>query len=586
MNLIERHISINNNILLSGINIELIKAYNESLLNYNINPDDFKEVILNKIRNYINIQYENIVDIIEINQRICKDNVDLNYYLEKIIIISKEKFNDIINKLNIDHLIGIIDYKKLLNNKNYYKFLSKEYHKLFYDKIINGQYKLDGIIKNMQELIDTKWSTIKFNNIINYTQIVNRYKFIIDKEDSLNIELYRNMINRKFDENENIRKLVDYIKETFVDNNDYKFNDINFDNFEDTNEKFNFRFIIDNLKSNGYLLFEEYFKQLKNKHIQKITLDIIQKDKKIVNYFMYIILQRDNNNVNRYVNELLIKMRDYLNDLHNSYNNIIIFRKMQIKKESNKYNEFDLSKYNRNILNYTILKYNNITDEQIKNYKLPQDINLDFDAYKSFYKIKYPDREIEYDILNSTIIIKLNMNKVYYINMSLVQYIILEKIYNYKTAISIVDLIKETNIPIDYVESVINSLLKIKLIKRSECDNIKELSLIMNNDFENENTKISINLLIEKNKEEKNKSFMHDRNTIVLCNILDYAKKNKIIFVDVLKDKLQYQIPFKLDLEIITKGLNDAVIKNYIKKIDSHTNNGIDRIETLYQYIE
>ena len=51
MNLIERHTFINN-ILLSGINIELIKAYNESLKNYNINPDGFKEVILNKIRNY------------------------------------------------------------------------------------------------------------------------------------------------------------------------------------------------------------------------------------------------------------------------------------------------------------------------------------------------------------------------------------------------------------------------------------------------------------------------------------------------------------------------------------------------------
>ena len=130
---------------------------------------------------------------------------------------------------------------------------------------------------------------------------------------------------------------------------------------------------------------------------------------------MYIILQKDNNNVNRYVNELLINMRDYLNDLHNSYNNMLLFKKIQIKKESDKYVNVDISKYNRNILNYTILKYNNITDEQIKNYKLPLDINLDFDAYKSFYKIKYSDREIEYDILNSTIIIKLNMNKVYYI---------------------------------------------------------------------------------------------------------------------------------------------------------------------------
>jgi len=166
MNLIERHTFINN-ILLSGINIELIKAYNESLKNYNINPDRFKEVILNKIRNYINDQYNNIIDSVETNQKICKDSVDLNYYLEKIITISKEKFSDIVNKLDIDHLIGIIDYKKSLNNINYYKFLSKEYYKLFYEKIINGQYKLDGMIKNMDELIDIKWMTIKFNNIIN-----------------------------------------------------------------------------------------------------------------------------------------------------------------------------------------------------------------------------------------------------------------------------------------------------------------------------------------------------------------------------------------------------------------------------------
>jgi hypothetical protein len=129
-----------------------------------------------------------------------------------------------------------------------------------------------------------------------------------------------------------------------------------------------------------------------------------------------------------------------------------------------------------------------------------------------------------------------------------------------------------TSIPIKNLQETINSLLQIKLIKRSmNAKTILDMKLFINNEFTHESNKISISHLVlpkEKVANEDKKEFMHDRNTIVLSNIYDYIKKNNIFSVDnIYEDLSKNKIPFKIDLEQIMVGIKIMLEKEDIVEI-------------------
>ncbi len=575
MSLIEKYLNIGDNNFLNVIGSEKLTSillYQNFLKNYNSNPENIKQNTINKLQEFIDENYS----------RINIDDGDINYYLEHINIFSKIKFNMVIKKLDLDHLISMMDYGK--QEKNNWKFFLNEYYKYLNLKVINGQYNIakSGAEKlHLHELVDEYWVNINFENLINFTHTINRMKYF-----GQDVSIFENLVETKFDNKENIKKLIQYLNQNFVEEKEMEMEDMS-DETQEKNKKFNFRFVIENIKSNGFLLFEEYYMEIKSRYKQQINIEHIKKDKKLVNYFMLIVSEKSANSVNRYVNEMLIKIRDYLYDLEDSYYNNENYKKIKICLKSEKYQNLDVETLRREQYSFAIFKYS-FGDNISSKFKPSEKLEPYLDIYRSYYRTRYPDRDVEFDINNSTIVIENKYKeKSYYIHMALVQYIVLDKIMGNPEGLTITEISSQTDIPLTSLQDTINSLIKIKLIARTGGETIDKIKLISNEDFTYEKNKISISSMILKDKagvkEDKPKEFLHDRSMIVLCNIIDWVKKNKYFSFDTITESIKYKIPFTVNEELLGKAVNEAVEKGYIKKINIPNPNGVGE-QIMYQY--
>jgi len=528
----------------SGINI--YKKYYDDQSNTN-------NYIREQLIIYLNKNYE-LINILD---------ADINYYIENINLFVEKKFKDIILELDIDHLISKEDYINLLN-KNYL-YWRNEYYFMINNIILCGKYKpINNTINNLENLINDNWQKINFENIIKFSKTLSKISFL-----GQNIDNYIKIIVEKFDNPNNICSLLKYINNTFFDNKKEEEKILILDDNITENKKsskYNFRFIFDNLKSNGYLLFEEFNKEIKNKYKKELKIESIKNDKKLINYFIHII--KNYNTVNKQVNKILLRIKSYLQDLEDNYNNNIGYQKITINQESEKYKLVDLSNYDRTIATFNIFKYSNVNSNSNTKFNIDSKIEPYFDIYKSFYKSRYPDREIEFDLFESTLIIKINLKKDYYIHLALIQYIVLDKIYSNKNEISLIDLSDEIGISINDLEQTINSLLQIKIIKRTNTILIDDIKFCINNLFFNESNKISINSLVEKNIELHKNDLIYDRNTIILSNMYDYIKKNKSFAKNTIKSDLEYKIPFKISDDELNTIIETLLNNEYITKTD------------------
>ena len=215
MSLIERYlnININNNNLLDIVGQELfdnITTYQKNYVLYQNNPEELKTNLVNKLHKYV----DNIFELL------CIEDVDINYYLEHIELNSKTKFNKITRQLQIDNVISMMDYR--LKEKNQYKYFRNEYFRYFNTKIINGKYKINNTneTKILSELILENWSNITFDNLLNFTSVLNRMKYY-----EQNIDAFKIIYQEKFNCKDNIKKLATYITKIFVEENEKKFNE-------------------------------------------------------------------------------------------------------------------------------------------------------------------------------------------------------------------------------------------------------------------------------------------------------------------------------------------------------------------------
>jgi hypothetical protein len=602
MSIIDRYLNFNNNVeSLNNLGIEVnsgILVYNKYYKKLISNPNSVKDYVREQLQLYVNKKYS-IINVI---------GADINYFLEHINLFIKKKFRDLIDEININHIISMLDYCGK-DNKNYLDFRN-EYYKIVYDNIICGLYKPNGYNekKKLEDIINDNWSKINFDNLIEFTKTLNKINFL-----GQNVDDYIKIISDKFDSSENIIKLIDYINKVFFE--DMKFtnnnssnsansNDSdNSDNFDSDNldnanwvkesSKYNFRFVVDNLKSNGYLMFEEFNKQIKTKYKKQQTKESIIKDKKLINYFIYIVSKKDSNSVNRQVNEILLKIRDYIYDVEDNFNNNIGYQKITVKQESDKYKSVDLSSYNRSNASFNIFKYSNGYSNPIPQLNISNKIEPYFDIYKAYYNSRYPDREIEFDPFQSTLIVKMNfLEKNYYIHMALIQYIVLDIIYNSQDEINSIKISEKSGIKLEYLQETINSLLQIKIIKRTNGKSIEDLKFYINYNFAHDNNKISISSLVinqdKSSKNEKIKEFLHDRNIIVLSNMYDYIKKNRTFTKDVLITELAYKIPFKINHEQIDESIKTLLEKEHITQItlpNPYNSNSQDT-QQIYKFVE
>lgn len=610
----------NNKILerLQVDNTDMI-IYNKCYENYIQDPSKIDQYIKEQIELYISNSY----------RLINSEDSDINYYIEHINLFLSKKFKNIIQEINIQHIISLCDYFKNNNatsqrsigiQTNYYNYWRTEYYKIVYNNIIHNEYKpIKSNKNNFINLFDELWSNINFVNLVEFTNSLNKIKFL-----GQNVDPFIEIIKNKFDSVEYIKKLINYINKKFEysSNNEKKSSsgiskdislDINVEEEEEEEDelkinldiksshtsKYNFRFIMECLKSNGFLLFEEFNKIIKDKYKKNQCIQTIRNDKRIINYFIYFVSQKDSNSVNRKVNEILIRMKYYLEDIEQSYYNNFGYQKITIKQESKKYKSVDLSSYNRKNATFTIFKYSNInSDSDLTDFKINRKIEPYFDMYKSYYNSRYPDREIEFNPYLSTMIVKLVfLKKIYYVHMALIQYIVLDKLFavsygpNIKqnTGLNIKEISDQINIPIKNLEQTINSLLQIKLIKRSAVDltytkPITDIKFSINLDFENE-SRISISHLViskEPDDDENKKEFLHDRNTIILSNIYDSIKKNRTFTSVELYENIKKNIPFKINLDHVDLEINKILEKEHIELLKK---TGSPNINT-YKYLE
>lgn len=591
MSLLNRYFNYkNNDYIYKNLNLTIpaekdLSKYNEHFLNFTIeNCELIKTYIKIKLNNYVQKYYLSI----------SVTNADINYFIEKINLFVNKKFTTVINELNIEHLLSFIDYMNDSRKKKIeYNNLKSEYFKMMYENLFDKSYNINGHngigngAKKLVRLIDELWTKINFTNIVNFTNILSKLKYF-----GQNIDEYISLISNKFDSINNIHKLLNFMSKNLLYSNDNdntnNDNDNDNDNGDDNyktnsanNKIYNFRFIIFNLKSYGFLLYEEFNKLIKTKYKKKHDINDIKTDKKIINYLIYQISQKDTNQTNRKINEMLIKIKNYLDDVENNYHNNIAYKMIKIKQESEKYKSIDLGSYNRDNATFNIYKYSNMPNlnmhsvydndhPTINDFKLTKEIEPYFDIYKSYYHSRYPDRKIEFDLYQSTMIVKMKFNeRNYYVQLALVQYLVLDQIFKSKTGIDLGDISEKLNIPIKYLQETINSLLSVKLIKRTtESDLLKNIKLFINYEFEYKTNKVSIDSLLEneeKNKVEIKKEFMHDRNTIILSNMYDYVKKNKKFTIGQIYDILsKNKIPFEIDLEQIENGIKTMLEKEYI----------------------
>ena len=537
MNLVEKYLNLNN----SEQYINLLELESNKYIYQNV----FKEYLKDP-NNLINLIIKEINDyFIKEDYNLDSNCNEINYYIDKIVLLSNKNFRELLNELKIDHLLKILEYnnpKKI----NYYKLFNDHYYTQIYKILVNKKINNE---MNLHEFINNNWTKINFIKLLDLFKNIGIFKYF-----KYNTSMYEDIISEKFDNCENIKKLINYLNE---------YNHV----IEENISYSNYSFIIDNLKSNGILFFQEFFKYLKLKYNEELIIEKLKHDETLVYEFIKIISKKEHNNINRFVNELLLKIKYYINDLIDNYNNNIAYKKINIKLESDKFKNIEIADYNRNITNFKILKYNYLETEIIKDCIINNNIDIFISIYKSYYKSRFPDRFIDIDLLYSTIIIKLKFDKLYYIHLTILQYIVLDLINKNENGILLIEINNICKIPFKYLELIINSLLKIQLIKKNG-ENINNLIFILNKDFESDNKKISICSLIQVSDEDDNKKiteFLHDKKTIILCNIIDFIKKNSLVPKDILLDQIKYKIPFKIEEELFDEVIELGKSKEYLK---------------------
>jgi hypothetical protein len=548
------------------IKLDPLIEYQSLYKQYETDPETVKTIIKKRIDELFT----------EMTQKIFIEKADINYIIGKLYFYEDIKFRDKLKNISIDTLIIMMDYN--LDVKENYNYLKKYYYSL-----------LASLIKcNIYDFLVNQLDKITIDNFVKLTKIITKISY-----NDINIDSYKSFVNDKFDDIELVKKIINFIKEYIIEIKDTELEENKYKNFTELIHKYDIRFIIDNMKSNAYLLFEEYYKYVKSRYINykgpitTFPIKELKNEIKLVKYFMFLISIKDKTNINRYVNEILLRIKSYLYDIEDSYNNNYSYYKIKIVGSSEKYKNANLALYKRDISTFQIIKYNFAPDNFLTSSHISDNLKPYIDMYKSFYSARYPDRDFEVDFIKSNLITKITcLSKDYYIHLALIQFVVLDIIINgaknNTEGICAKEISATLNIKLSLLNEAFNSLLKIKIIMRNS-----ENKFVFNNEFTYDKSKISIFGLIKKYDDEDSaksaeREFMHDRSVILLCNLVNYAKRNEPFTIDFVNEKLSTIVPFKFTKENLEAALKDAIKDNYISEIKD----GSAESPILYRYEE
>ena len=415
--------------------------------------------------------------------------------------------------------------------------------------------------------MDKHWINLKLQNLIDFS-----YLLIKLNDNDVDIDKYNSFISSKLNNIETLKKFINIIRKMY--------------DFDKNNKTFHLKinYIVNNLMTDGLLLFQEFEKDVidyysKNRVNYTLTSDyeynkMHQSNLKrcdidigIIKMFINIIYNKDKTSSSRNINEILLRIKLFLTDIKNNYLDNDAYTKINIVAKSNKYTNLDIKTINRRKCIFKMLKYNICTDNSATDSCVfPDEIQMYIDIYKSYFKSRYPDRVLSFNLFSSPMVIKFKINgEIYHIHMSIMQFILLDIINKNKNDIDVFNIASTINIKLKLLESTFNSLLKMRLIKRTA-----DYVFYPNNDFSYPDKNISIFNLVNTNthtnidNEKLERQFVHDKNLILQCNVINFAKKNREFTLDILTKHLAKVIPFIVDESTLTKCLEKCVNDNYL----------------------
>jgi hypothetical protein len=510
-------------------NVNKILEYN-MVYNEHLKDKTYIENYLKKI--FENYQYEN-------SKKIFIPNADINYIIEMILHIENKYFNKVLETLNIDAISNILSYG---DNSNYLKY-KKMYLEIMYKNIFENENK------NLLLLLDKYWDNLKFQNLVDFTIILIKLN-----DNNIDMERFNSYISSKLNVPETLKKIIIIFREMYdTDKNSKTF-------------YLKMKYIINNLMTDGLLLFQEFEKDIINYNTKnQFNLKKCEIDIGIITMFINIIQNKDKTASSRNVNEILLRIKSFLTDIKNNCLDNDAYAKINIVVQSNKYKDLDVKTINRKKCIFKILKYNVCTDNSATdNCVFPDEIQMYIDIYKSYFNSRYVDRLLSFNLFSSPMVIKFKINsEIYHIHLSIMQFILLDIINKNKNGIDVFKIASMINVKLKQLESVFNSLLKIRLIKRTN-----DYVFYPNNDFNYTNKKISIFNLVNTNvnidNDKVERQFVHDKNLILQCNVVNFAKKNREFTLDTLNKHLSKVIPFTIDETTLTKCLEKCINDNYL----------------------
>jgi hypothetical protein len=508
--------------------IEYNRVYNEHL-----KSNTYIENYLKKI--FENYQYEN-------SRKIFIPKCDINYILEMILHIESTHFNKVLEMLNID-IITKIHCGGDDKGCTYLKYKNM-YMEIMYKNIFESENN------NLLLLLDKYWDNLKLQNLINFTSLL-----IVLNDNNVDIKKYTNFISSKLNIVETLKKIIIIFRDIY--------------NSEKNSKTFYIRmmYIINNLMIDGLLLFQEFEKDVINYYTKNhLNLRKCEIDIGIIDMFINIIHCKDKTSSSRNINEILLRIKSFLTDIKNNCLDNDAYTKINIVAQSDKYKNLDVKTINRKKCTFKMLKYNVCTDNSATdNCAFPDEIQMYIDIYKSYFNSRYPDRVLSFNLFSSPMVIKFKINsEIYHIHMSIMQFILLDIINKSKNnGIDVFKIASLINIKLKLLESTFNSLLKMRLIKRNT-----DYVFYPNNDFNYPDKKISIFNLVNTNTNIDNdkveRQFVHDKNLILQCNVINFAKKNREFTLDILTKHLLKVIPFPIDEQNLTNCLEKCVSDNYL----------------------
>jgi len=504
--------------------LEYNMVYNESLKDKTYVENYLKK----KFENY---QYEN-------SKKIFIPNADINYIIEMILHIENKYFNKVLETLNIDTISNISSYGR---NSNYLKY-KKMYLEIMYKNIFENENLL-------LLLLDKHWDNLKFQNLINFTILL-----ITLNDNNVDIERFNSYISSKLNIPDTLKKIIIIFREMYDTDNNSK------------TLYLKMKYIINNLMTDGLLLFQEFEKDIINYSIKnQLNLRKCEIDIGLITMFINIIQNKDKTASSRNVNEILLRIKSFLTDIKNNCLDNDAYTKINIAVQTDKYKDLDVKTIDRKKCIFKIFKYSVCTDNSVTdNCVFSNEIQMYIDIYKSYFNSRYPDRVLSFNLFSSPMIIKFKINsEIYHIHMSIMQFILLDIINKNKNGIDVFKIASMINVKLKHLENVFNSLLKIRLIKRTN-----DYVFYPNNDFNYTDKKISIFNLVNTNvnidNDKVEHQFVHDKNLILQCNVVNFAKKNREFTLDTLNKHLSKVIPFTIDDTTLTKCLEKCINDNYL----------------------